>query len=242
MRKSLFSIPIALAFAATTHVAIAQMPVPSAWVEGQHYFLVKPAQPTSVAPGKVEVTEIFSYGCPACYRFYTTIDRIKSVLPKNAEMTFLHASWSTSESWPLFQRVFLTAQALGVAEKAHNALFRAIWETDELAVADRSTNRIKSTPPTIEQVAAFYERTTGVKKEEFLKVAKSFSIQTRINSTESAIKALRADQTPTMVVNGKYRFTESSAGGLEQIIALTKFLVAKESPASKESPISKERK
>ena len=226
MRKSLFGILISLALAPITQVAA--QTAPARWIEGQHYFPIKPAQPTTVAPGKVEVTEVFSYGCPACYQFYTTADKIKAALPKNAEMTYLHASWNTGESWPLFQRAFLTAEALGVASKAHNPLLRAIWESDELAVVDRRTNRLKSPQPTMEQVAAFYERTTGVKKDEFLKISKSFSIETRIKSTENAIKGLRADQTPTMAVNGKYRFTEQSAGGSAQVVELTKFLVAKE--------------
>jgi thiol:disulfide interchange protein DsbA len=206
----------------------ATTPTTTNWVEGEHYFLIKPAQPTTVAPGKVEVTEVFSYGCPACFQFYPTADKVKAALPKNAEMTYLPASWNAAEQWPLFQRAFLTAQALGIADKAHDAMFNAIWTSDELAVVDRRTNRVKNPAPTLEQVAAFYERTTGVKKDEFLKYAKSFSIEVRIKSTENAIKALRADQTPTMVVNGKYRFTTQSAGGDNQVIELTKWLVAKE--------------
>lgn len=198
------------------------------WIEGKHYFLLKPAQPTTVAPGKVEVTEVFSYGCPACYQFYPSIDKLKASLPKNAEMTYLHASWNTAEQWPLFQRSFLAAQALGVAEKANSALFKAIWEGDELAVVDRRTNRPKNPAPNLEKVAAFYERTTGVKKDEFMKMAKSFSIEVRVKSTEDAIKAVRADETPTLVVNGKYRLTRGSAGGDEAAIELTKWLIAKE--------------
>jgi thiol:disulfide interchange protein DsbA len=227
MRKSLFGLLLSLPLVASVN-AVAQTAGVSRWVEGQHYFPIKPAQPTTVAPGKVEVTEVFSYGCPACYQFYPTADKIKAALPKNAEMTYLHASWNAGESWPLFQRAFLTAEALGIASKTHNALLKAIWESDELAVIDRRTNRLKQPQPTMEKVAAFYERTAGVKKDEFIKVSKSFSIETRIKSTENAIKGLRADQTPTMAVNGKYRFTEQSAGGAAQIVELTQFLVAKE--------------
>jgi thiol:disulfide interchange protein DsbA len=198
------------------------------WIEGRHYFVIKPAVPTTVGPGKVEVTEVFSYGCPACYQFYPTIDKLKASLPKNAEMKYLHASWNNAEQWPLFQRSFLAAEALGVADKANTAMFKAIWESDELAVIDRRTNAIKKPPPTLEKVAAFYERVTGVKKDDFLKMAKSFSIEVRIKGTEDAIKAVRAEETPTLIVNGKYRVTRGSAGGDEAAVELVKWLVAKE--------------
>jgi hypothetical protein len=58
------------------------------WVQGSNYFLIRPELPTSVAPGKVEVTEVFSYACPACNRFYPVVDRLRAALPANAELNF----------------------------------------------------------------------------------------------------------------------------------------------------------
>jgi thiol:disulfide interchange protein DsbA len=43
------------------------------------------------------------------------------------------------------------------------------------------------------------------------------------------VRAYGADQTPTLIVNGKYRLTVQSAGGYDQTIALVKYLVARES-------------
>src|SRR5215831_3106660 len=91
------------------------------WVEGQHYFLIKPAQPTNVAPGKVEVIEVFSYGCPFCFQWLPTIDKLKTALPKQAAMSYLPASWHPEEGWLTFQRAYFAAEALGVAEKSHEA-------------------------------------------------------------------------------------------------------------------------
>jgi thiol:disulfide interchange protein DsbA len=41
--------------------------------------------------------------------------------------------------------------------------------------------------------------------------------------------AYKVDSTPTIIVNGKYRLTASSAGGYEQLIELVKWLLARES-------------
>ena len=45
---------------------------------------------------------------------------------------------------------------------------------------------------------------------------------------DDLMKAYGVDSTPTLVVNGKYRYTVISAGGVPQTIELTQWLVAKE--------------
>src|SRR6185436_16273078 len=110
----------------------------------RHYAVLPQAQRTHVGPGKVEVMEVFSYGCPACNHFRPLMQKLKKELPPNAQMVYLPASWNAAEAWPLFQRAYLTAQSLGVADKAHEAMFDAIWTTGELAVADKATNQLKS--------------------------------------------------------------------------------------------------
>src|SRR3954469_451212 len=79
-----------------------------AWSPGVHYAVI-PTQRSNVAPGKVEVMEVFSYGCPACNSFRPVMKKIKAALPPNAQLTYLPASWNTSENWPMFQRAYLTA-------------------------------------------------------------------------------------------------------------------------------------
>jgi thiol:disulfide interchange protein DsbA len=199
-----------------------------AWTEGQNYFLVTPARPTSVGPGKVEVTEVFSYGCPACNAFLPTMAKLKQALPPNAVLTYLHAAFQPSEDWPMFQLAFITAQALGIAEQNHLAMFNAVWTTGELGIYERSTPRIKDHLPTIEDAARFYSRNSGVPVDKFLATSKSFSVDAKVRSTEEAIAAYRIDRTPTIIVNGKYRLFVQSAGGEDQLVELVKWLVAKE--------------
>jgi thiol:disulfide interchange protein DsbA len=64
------------------------------WVEGEHFERINPAVPAST-PGKVEVTEVFSYGCPACFKFQVAMDKIKAALPANAQLVLVPASWNT---------------------------------------------------------------------------------------------------------------------------------------------------
>jgi thiol:disulfide interchange protein DsbA len=198
------------------------------WVEGKNYFLIEPPQPTS-HPGKVEVTEVFSYACPACNQFHATMDQLAASLPANAVVTYLAASFRPDENWPLFQRAFYAAQALGVVEKTHDAMFDAAWKTGELATYDLQAGKPKPREawPTLDDVAKFYAK-YGVDPKQFIGVANSFSINTQMKRADDLMKAYAVDSTPTIIVNGKYRLTTISAGGIPQTIELTQWLVAKE--------------
>jgi thiol:disulfide interchange protein DsbA len=216
----------ALALAWVVAVAAAQSPN---WREGEHYFLVQPPQPTNVSAGKVEVTEVFSYACPACNQFYPVFDRLREALPPNAEVNFVAASFNPTEDWPVFQRAYYTAKALGIAAKTHDAMFNAVWKSGELATMDLQSGRLRDHLPSIEDIARWYHERTGVSTQKFIDTANSFSINVQMRRADQLVQAAQVDQTPTIIVNGKYRVTVGSAGGYNQIIELVKWLVEKES-------------
>jgi protein dithiol oxidoreductase (disulfide-forming) len=199
------------------------------WTEGVNYFLIEPAHPTSLPPGKVEVTEVFSFACPACNMFQPTMHKLKQTLPPNAVVDYLHAAFNTAEDWPMFQLAFFTAEALGVEEQTHDAMYDAVWKGGDLSVIDPATRGLKSHMPTIEDAAKFYNQRAGVPVEKFLATAKSFSVDIKVRTANDLIMAYRVDGTPTIIVNGKYRLGIGSAGGTDQLVELVKYLVAKES-------------
>ena len=198
------------------------------WVEGKNYFTIEPAQPTGI-PDKIVVTEAFSYACPACNQFHTTADQLAQSLPSNAVMTYLPVSFRPDENFPLFQRAYFAAKALDVADKTYDAMFDAIWKSGELASDDLTTGRPKpqSAWPTIDDVAKFYAK-YGIDPKQFVAVANSFSINTQMKRADDMVKAYGVEGTPTIIVNGKYRFSPGDAGGYSQSIELTKWLIAKE--------------
>src|SRR5581483_9121250 len=198
------------------------------WKEGTNYFLVVPAQHTSVPAGKVEVTEVFSYGCPFCAKYNPVIQKMRASLPANAKVTYLPASFSDAEDWPMFQQAYCTAQMLGVADEAHDRMFEAVWTSGDLAIVDPGTNRLKRPLPSIEDAARVYHKLTGVSEAKFIATAKSFAVDVKRKADDALVVAYHVDQTPTIIVNGKYRVTLSSAGGFDQLIQLVGWLVAKE--------------
>jgi thiol:disulfide interchange protein DsbA len=207
---------------------LAQAAAGEDFVAGKNWFPVEPPQPT-VTGDKIEVREVFSYACPACNAFQTIANKIKSDLPKNAQMAYLPAAFRTDEDWPVFQRAFFAAQALGIVDKSHDATFDAVWKPDgTLHIDDPTTHQPIKPMPTIEDIAKVYEK-FGVKPADFVAVANSFAVNTKMKNADAQLKAYGVDSTPTLIVNGKYRLTAQSAGSVDKVIPLVQFLVARES-------------
>ena len=199
------------------------------WTEGKHYFEIKPAQPPPDAPaGVIEVTEVFSYACVHCNRATALMDKIKKSLPSNARLGYLPASFNSAESWPMFQRVYYTAAALGLLPKMHDAVYSAVWSSNELAVVDADGRRLKSPQPTLEDAAKVFAKRAGIKPEQFLATAKSFAVEANCRRADQLVKHYRVDGTPSLVVNGHYRVNMQSVKSESDLIALLNWLVAKE--------------
>jgi thiol:disulfide interchange protein DsbA len=218
--------------ASTTPAAPADVPAfveDPKWVEGKNYFRIEPAQPKVSNTDKVEVAEVFSYACPSCNNFHPLVGKLAASLPSYAQMSYLPVSFMPQENFPMFQRAYLAAQALGVADKANDTMYDAVWKSKELSSerADGQGLKPMADLPTIEDAAKVYAK-YGVDPKEFVAVANSFSINTQVKRADQLVKAYGVEGTPTIVIDGKYRIDGPSAGGYAQMVELAKYLAAKE--------------
>jgi protein dithiol oxidoreductase (disulfide-forming) len=185
------------------------------WKEGQHYIVL--AKPMPPAAGKVEVTEVFSYACPHCAHFQPFAEQLKTQLPKGATFSYMPVVFNPS--WEPLARAYYAAQALGVLDKTHQALFDALHR-------DHKPLR------TIEDLAGFYAG-FGVDPKNFTSTAQSFVVEGNLNQGRERALAYQIESTPTLIVNGKYRLDAASAGGQGQAVELALWLVNKELAAAK---------
>lgn len=220
-RLALLLALLTCSFAATTQAQVL-------WVEGEHYERINPVVPPST-PGKVEVTEVFSYGCPYCYAALPLAERIKSSLPPYAQMNYVHASFIPSEGWPMFQRAYLTAKAMGIAEANHEAFFEAIWDTGEFPLMDPATRRPSQPLPNIAHAAKFYARHAGIKEEDFLARSRQPDIDEAVRRSDALVKAWAVPGTPSFIVNGKYR-TGKGIKTSDDMVRVITYLVSLEKP------------
>ena len=208
----IFSLLATAAFAADT-------PPPAAarqWVAGSDYLVLDPPVPTSTG-SKIEVVEVFSYACPHCAHFQTYIDELKSKLPANAQFVLLPAVFNAA--WEPFARAFYTAQALGLVDKTHQALFDALHR-DHLPITS------------MDALAKFYAG-YGADPATFLSTATSFVIDAKMAHGNDLVREYHVEGTPTLIVNGKYRVAMNSERsiGPAEAVKLTLYLVQLEAQA-----------
>ncbi|MGH8255346.1 MAG: thiol:disulfide interchange protein DsbA/DsbL [Steroidobacteraceae bacterium] len=200
------------------------------WTEGVQFSRVQPSQPTGLPAGTVEVTEVFSYACPYCNQFQPTMHALIASLPANVRVNYLPASFSPAEDFPMFQRAYYTALALGVAAKNHDAMFDAVWKSGELAVVNLRTDRLKNPLPSINDVARFYQRRAHIPISRFLATAQSFWVDLQIKNCDRLVKDYQVPGTPCIIVNGKYRVNMDAVGNNpKELIELVNWLVKQES-------------
>src|SRR5579859_5347866 len=118
-----------LLFAAVSAQAAPATPTPGAakpaatpaWKEGINYVPVVPAQPVAPGPGKVEVIDFFWYGCPHCFALEPYLQGWDRSKPANVVLVRVPAI--VRPEWEPAARAYYTAQALGILDKAHEAIF-----------------------------------------------------------------------------------------------------------------------
>ena len=163
--------------------------------------------------------------------FRRSSNKIKADLPANAEMTYLPAAFRPDEDWPMFQRAFFAAQALGIVDKTHDAMFDAVWKDDGSLQHQRSGHeRVRASRCRRSRTSRSSTRQYGVKAEDFVGTANSFAVNTKMKRADAQIKAYGVDSTPTIIVNGKYRVTATSRPAAStRCRALVLYLVDQES-------------
>jgi protein dithiol oxidoreductase (disulfide-forming) len=181
--------------------------------EGTHYRKIVPAQPTAVAPGKVEVMEVFWYGCGHCFSLDPAIEswRGKS---KAQYVDFMRIPAMWNEVTRMHARLFYTAEALGKLEALHSIIFREINVNGDML-------------NTVEKITAFFKK-HGVSSDDFQKAFASFAVESKLQRADFLNRRYRIQSVPTFVVNGKYTTDVSSAGGEPQLFGVLDELAAHE--------------
>ncbi len=198
------------------------------WVEGRHFTTLPRGVPAENRVGKIEVAEVFSYGCIHCFRFKEEIAKLQAALPADAYMSYVHASFQPAEAWPMYQRAWYTAQAMGIGMANHEKMFDAVWTTREVSLLDPTTGLVRRPLPTIEEAARFYAGAAGVKAADFLKIANSPEINAQVKRADALIESWRVPGTPSLVVNGRYLVNNDSVTNWNDVRAIVLFLVGTE--------------
>jgi thiol:disulfide interchange protein DsbA len=192
------------------------------YVEGFEYHKVTPPQAT-VSKDKIEVVEMFWYGCPHCYRFEPLLHEWLKNKPDNVEFVRMPAIFRPN--WELHAKAFYTAEALGVLDRIHKPLFDAI-------------HKHKQKLDSVAALRTFF-KSYGVKAEDFDKTIASFAVLTKVQRAKRLSRAYGIHGVPSMIVNGKYmtdaKFAslgDSGGNSQKKMLQVVEYLIKKEAAAT----------
>lgn len=179
------------------------------------YERINPPQPVKLE-GKIEVVEVFWYGCPHCYSLEPYLEKWLQTKPDDVE--FRRIPGVLGKNWIPHAKTYFTAEKLGIVEKIHRPLFDAI----HLERAELNSEK---------KLANFFEQ-HGVDPDEFIDIYESTEINDLMKQAFKAGQGYGLTGVPVIIVNGKFRVSASTAGGNTQLIEVLNLLIEKERRAA----------
>tara|TARA_R110002073_G_scaffold214922_2_gene375230 strand:- start:2102 stop:2743 length:642 start_codon:yes stop_codon:yes gene_type:complete len=182
------------------------------FVAGTHYTeLAAPVNTNDSS--KIEVLEVFWYGCSHCFRFEPLIANWEATMAADVDFGRFPAMWNGLME--VHAQVYYTAEAMDVLDAVHEPVFNAI---------NLEGNRLQNEG----QIGALFAK-QGVSEADFKKAFNSFSVRTKVNQAKQRMQAYEIRSTPNMIVNGKYLVTTGEAVRTQaEMLEVVDFLVEKE--------------
>ncbi len=171
--------------------------------EGVDYERIKPAPPVGTGD-EVQVMEFFMYTCPHCRNLDPSLQEWRRKLPENVKFEHVPAMFGGVAN--LHARTYYALEAMGEAERLHEAFFREIHERK---------NRLRTREAVEKFLAA-----NGVDLEKFRQAFDSFAVQTKTNRAAALMRRYGIRAVPALVVDGRYRVKNTP-----QVLAVTDALI-----------------
>lgn len=186
-------------------------------VAGKDFVEVPNGQPFQTSAGQIEVAEVFGYTCPHCATFEPVVKAWATKLP--GDVVFVPLAAPFGGYWMPYAKAFYAAQTMGLLDKTHGDMFKAIHIDRSLPVQPL---------PSDEQLAEFYAK-YGADAKQFISTMSSFAVSAKMKRAEQFMLKTGVESTPTLVINGKYRVTGST---FEETLRIADHLIAQERAAN----------
>jgi len=181
------------------------------YVAGRHYEILDSPSVTR-DPSKVEVVEVFWFGCNHCFALESYILPWKKTLPKDVDYWKSHATWNPTLK--IHARLFYSAKALGIEDKIVPGAFTAIQREGRFLTGNSELE--------------YFFKGFGVEKEKYLSVSKSFGVNNAVKQADNRMRQWNITGVPTLIVNGKYKVSGTREVGTDRLLDVVDFLIEKE--------------
>ncbi|HEX5539933.1 MAG TPA: thiol:disulfide interchange protein DsbA/DsbL [Methylophilaceae bacterium] len=164
-------------------------------------------------PAKIEVMEIFWYGCPHCYHLEPQLEAWVKTLPK--DVYFKRVPGLPQPAWAPMAKAYYAMESLGVLDKLHSKLFDAIHKQRALRPDDEAA------------VITWITNQGGLDRKKVEAAFNSFSTNTKLMKAAQIFRASGATGVPSLVIDGKYLTSSTMAGGNPQVLQVANELIEK---------------
>lgn len=203
--KTLFALVLMLSGAALVSAQ-------SLYFEGTHYETISEPVRT-VDPNKIEVCEVFWYGCPHCFAFEPLLESWAREIP--SDVVFVRSPGMWNDLMKTHAQIYFAAVELGVIDKIHSQAFKAIHQQG---------NYLETQDAIRELFVA-----QGVPAADFDKAWGSFTVTSGVRQADTKMRDYGVRGVPNLIVNGKYRVTVNDAVTSQaDMLKIVDFLIAKE--------------
>jgi len=162
-------------------------------------------------PSKIEVVELFWYGCPHCNELDPQLNAWVKKLPK--DVVFKRVPAIPRPDWMAMARVFYVMESLNLSEKLHSKLFEAI-------------HKQKAFRPDDEKAATeWLVKESGLDRKKIEAEFASFSLSTKMNNAGRVFQASGATGVPTLLIDGRYITSVTMAGGPQEMFNTANYII-----------------
>jgi len=161
---------------------------------------------------KIEVMELFWYGCIHCYQMDPILNEWVKKLPK--DVYFKRVPAIPRPEWAPMARAFYAMETLGVSEKLHMSIFDAVHKDKTLNPADEKA------------ILEWVTLKSGLDRKKVEEAFNSFSMNASLNRAAQMFRAAGATGVPSLVIDGKYITSSTMAGGNNEALKITDDIIA----------------
>jgi thiol:disulfide interchange protein DsbA len=180
--------------------------------ESSHFESLTTAQGTSSPPDKVEVAEVFWYGCPHCFSFDPHLAKWQQSAPDDVNFVRIPVMWNPTNQ--IHARIFYTAEALGKLDEMHESIFREIHQKNKMLTSE-------------DEIREFF-KAYNVSSAEFDGTFRSFAVESKLKRARNLTERYKVRSVPLLVINGKYLVKGTEIKNFDDMIAVTNELTEKE--------------
>jgi protein dithiol oxidoreductase (disulfide-forming) len=190
----------------------------ASWQPGLNYATLPSPQPTGAKPGRVEIDEVFWYGCGHCYALDPTLEKWKQAKPAYVDFVRIPVMWA---GLPQQQhaKLYYTLQELKRLD-LHSKVFDTIHKDRNLLAAPTEADA--------RALQLAFCKAQGITEQAFNAAYDSPAVAANLKRAEEATYRYGVASVPLMIVAGKYTTDVSMAGDPDKLVRLVNDLAASE--------------